>query len=184
MSVMLCRLVAYLSVSLHALISPCQLHPQPCGILAQIGHTIRLGAVLPSQQPSRVRAALNRALLHARNRPHAPLLPYNLSLEVVWARAAHADPESVFRCVCQDVVVRGVSAVLAFPQSHQELVQVEFISAFLEIPFISIIEEGEALQTQQQLRDGASMQDSAQEVDAAADKTPSRIASTSPVPSI
>lgn len=148
MSVMLCRLVAYLSVSLHALISPCQLHPQPCGILAQIGHTIRLGAVLPSHQPSRVRAALNRALLHATNRPHAPLLPYNLSLEVVWARAAHADPESVFRCVCQDVVVRGVSAVLAFPQSRRELVQLEFISAFLEIPFISIIEEGEALQTQ------------------------------------
>ncbi|GAA6078028.1 glutamate receptor ionotropic, NMDA 3B isoform X1, partial [Tachysurus ichikawai] len=147
MSVMVCRLVAYLSVSLHALISPCQLHPQPCGILAHIEHTVRLGAVLPSRQPSRVRAAVNRALLHARNRPHA-LLPYNLSLEVVWARAAHADPESVFRCVCQDVVVRGVSAVLAFPQSHQELVQVDFISAFLQIPFISIIEEGEALHTQ------------------------------------
>lgn len=150
MSWMLYRLVAYLSVSLHALISPCQLHPQPCAILAQIGHTIRLGALLPSHQPPRVRAALNRALLQARNRnrPHEPLLPYNLSLEVVWAQAAHADPESMFRCLCQDVVVRGVSAVLAFPQSHQELMQVELISAFLEIPFISIIEEGEALQTQ------------------------------------
>ncbi|KAI5619396.1 glutamate receptor ionotropic, NMDA 3B, partial [Silurus asotus] len=123
-------------------------HPQPCGVLAQIGHTVRLGAVLPSRQPSRVRAALARALAHARNRPHAPLLPYNLSMEVVWARAAHADPESVLRCVCQDVVVRGVSAVLAFPQSRRELAQVDFISAFLEIPFISVIEEGEALQTQ------------------------------------
>uniref|UniRef100_W5LHP6 Glutamate receptor n=1 Tax=Astyanax mexicanus TaxID=7994 RepID=W5LHP6_ASTMX len=59
-----------------------------------------------------------------------------------------ADPESLFRCVCQAVVVRGVSAVLAFPQSHEELVHVDFMASFLEIPFVSIIEHGEPLRTQ------------------------------------
>ncbi|GLD72912.1 glutamate receptor ionotropic, NMDA 3B [Lates japonicus] len=67
-------------------------------------------------------------------------LPYNLSLELVSRQPAAADPESLFRCVCQGVVVQGVSAVLAFPQSREELLQVDFMASFLEIPFLSVIE--------------------------------------------
>ncbi|XP_062873340.1 glutamate receptor ionotropic, NMDA 3B [Trichomycterus rosablanca] len=142
----LCRMIAYFC--LHAFISPCQLHPQPCGILAQIGHTIRLGALLPAAQPSRYRAALSRALLHTRNQPGSGFPPYNVSVELVWAQGVHADPETLVRSVCQDLVVRGVSAVLAFPQDHRQLVQMDFVSALLEIPIISIVERGEALRTQ------------------------------------
>ncbi|XP_031430128.1 glutamate receptor ionotropic, NMDA 3A [Clupea harengus] len=132
---------------LHSFISPCQLHPQPCHILARIGHTVRLGALLPSRQPARVRAALNRAL-NGLAETGDNFLPYNLSLEVVPRESTDGDPESLFRCVCQSIVVQGVSAVLAFPQTQEEIVQVEFMSSFLEIPFISIIEHGEPLRTQ------------------------------------
>uniref|UniRef100_A0AAY4B4T1 Glutamate receptor n=1 Tax=Denticeps clupeoides TaxID=299321 RepID=A0AAY4B4T1_9TELE len=144
------RLLAYLhiglQVALHALVCPGHLHPQPCHILARIGHTVRVGALLPARQPSRIQSALNRALAHLRHTGDN-FLPYNLSLELVSRGPGHGDPESLFRCVCQDVVVQGVSAVLAFPQSHEELVQVEFMSSFLEIPFISLIEQGEPLET-------------------------------------
>uniref|UniRef100_A0A4W6FWI4 Glutamate receptor n=1 Tax=Lates calcarifer TaxID=8187 RepID=A0A4W6FWI4_LATCA len=75
-------------------------------------------------------------------------LPYNLSLELVSRQPAAADPESLFRCLCQGVVVQGVSAVLAFPQSREELLQVDFMASFLEIPFLSVIEHGEPLRTQ------------------------------------
>uniref|UniRef100_A0AAY4ELY4 Glutamate receptor n=1 Tax=Denticeps clupeoides TaxID=299321 RepID=A0AAY4ELY4_9TELE len=134
-------------VILHSSIAPCHLHPQPCHILAQIGHTVRVGALLPSRQPARVRAALGRALAGAAQSGDN-FLPYNLSLEVLPREPASGDPESLFRFVCQAVVVQGVSAVLAFPQSQEEIVQVEFMAAFLEIPFISIIEHGEPLKTQ------------------------------------
>ncbi|XP_051957192.1 LOW QUALITY PROTEIN: glutamate receptor ionotropic, NMDA 3B [Xyrauchen texanus] len=133
---------------LHTLfIQPVRSHPQPCHILAQIGHTVRLGALLPSRQPVRVRAALNRALSGLAESGNN-FLPYNLSMEVVVRESTSGDPESLFRCVCQDIVVQGVSAVLAFPQTQEEIVQMEFMSSFLEIPFISIIEHGEPLRTQ------------------------------------
>lgn len=60
---------------------------------------------------------------------------------------AGGDPESLSRSTCQDLVVRGVTAVLAFPRSKEELIQVEFLSSFLEIPFISILEDTEPLVT-------------------------------------
>lgn len=60
---------------------------------------------------------------------------------------AGGDPLSLSRSACQDLVVRGVSAVLAFPRSREELIQVEFLSSFLEIPFISILEDTEPLVT-------------------------------------
>lgn len=60
---------------------------------------------------------------------------------------AGGDPESLSRSACQDLVVRGVSAVLAFPRSREELIQVEFLSSFLEIPFVSILEDTEPLVT-------------------------------------
>ncbi|KAK2892024.1 hypothetical protein Q8A73_017689 [Channa argus] len=137
---------------------PCFPHPQPCHILARIGHTVRLGALLPTRQPARIQNALNRALASLRHQSGAadsstttsqtpPLLPYNLSLEMVARSPAGGDPESLSRSTCQDLVVRGVSAVLAFPRSREELIQVEFLSSFLEIPFISILEDTEPLVT-------------------------------------
>lgn len=133
-------------VMLQCMIVPVYSHPQPCRVLAQVGHTVRIGVLLPSRRPTRVRAALDRALSSmAESGNH--ILPYNLSLDVVAREPADGDPESLFRCLCQTIVVQGVSAVLAFPGSQNELVQVEFMSAFLEIPFVSIIEHGEPLKT-------------------------------------
>ncbi|KAL7397070.1 hypothetical protein ABVT39_016420 [Epinephelus coioides] len=143
------------------LVPPCLLHPQPCHLLAQIGHTVRVGALLPAQRAARiqVQAALSRAAAALsrdrdpdpdpeRDRERDNFLPYNLSLELVSRQPVAADPESLFRCVCQGVVVQGVSAVLAFPQSREELLQVDFMASFLEIPFLSVIEHGEPLRTQ------------------------------------
>ena len=141
---------------------PCFPHPQPCHILARIGHTVRLGALLPTRQPARIQNALNRALASLRHQSGGadasttasqtpPLLPYNLTLEMVARSPAGGDPESLSRSACQDLVVRGVSAVLAFPRSREELIQVEFLSSFLEIPFISILEDTEPLVTKVQM---------------------------------
>ncbi|KAM4547911.1 glutamate receptor ionotropic, NMDA 3B [Odontesthes bonariensis] len=148
---------------------PCRLHPHPCRLLAQIGHTVRVGALLPAPRTARlqVQAALNRAAAALSQNPNqdwdrdpdremdqdperANLLPYNLSLELVSRQLSSADPESLLRCACQGVVVRGVSAVLAFPQSREELLQVDLMASFLEIPFLSIIQHGEPLRTQNQ----------------------------------
>ncbi|XP_034386848.1 glutamate receptor ionotropic, NMDA 3B [Cyclopterus lumpus] len=139
------------------LLPPSLLHPQPCPLLARIGHTVRVGALLPAQRAARVQvqAALRRAAAtmsrdqhRDRDRERDNFLPYNLSLELVSRQPAAADPDSVFRCVCQGVVVQRVSAVLAFPQSRDELLQVDFLASFLEIPFLSVIENGESLHTQ------------------------------------
>lgn len=140
---------------------PCLLHPQPCHLLAQIGYKVRVGALLPAQRAARVQvqAALNRAALamsrdwvtdqdHDPDRERNNFLPYNLSLELVSRQPATADPESLFRSLCQGVVVQGVSAVLAFPQNRDELLQVDFMASFLEIPFLSVIEHEEPLRTQ------------------------------------
>ncbi|XP_035246062.1 glutamate receptor ionotropic, NMDA 3A isoform X1 [Anguilla anguilla] len=87
----------------------------------------------------------------------AGLLPYNLSLEVVMAVEAglgelpafsfssssspvFSDPMSFLQSVCNTVVVQGVSAIMAFPHSRDELVELEFISSALKIPVISIVE--------------------------------------------
>ncbi|XP_040896347.1 glutamate receptor ionotropic, NMDA 3B [Toxotes jaculatrix] len=141
-------------------VPPCLLHPQPCRLLAQIGHTVRVGALLPAQRAARgqVQAALSRAAAAAtamnrdrdqdRERERDNFLPYNLSLELVSRQPVAADPESLFRCVCQGVVMQGVSAVLAFPQSREELLQVDFMASFLEIPFLSLIDHGEPLHAQ------------------------------------
>ncbi|KAM6960673.1 LOW QUALITY PROTEIN: glutamate receptor ionotropic, NMDA 3B-like [Aplochiton taeniatus] len=148
------------AISPAALVSPDPLlpTPQPCHILARIGHTVRLGALLPTQQPARIQNALNRALANIRHQGSGdatatspgPLLPYNLSLEVVARAPAGGDPESLSHSTCQDLVVRGVTGVLAFPRSVEELIQVEFLSSFLEMPFISILEETEPLRTKNQ----------------------------------
>ncbi|XP_042339956.1 glutamate receptor ionotropic, NMDA 3B [Plectropomus leopardus] len=140
---------------------PCLLHPQPCHLLAQIGHTVRVGALLPAQRAARVQvqAALSRAaaaMSRERDpdserdpeRDPEPLLPYNLSVELVWRQPVAADPQSLLRCACEGVVVRAVSAVLAFPQSREELLQVDLLASFLQIPFISVLEQEEPLRAQ------------------------------------
>uniref|UniRef100_A0A3Q4B9P0 Glutamate receptor n=1 Tax=Mola mola TaxID=94237 RepID=A0A3Q4B9P0_MOLML len=129
---------------------PCFPHPQPCHILARIGHNVRLGALLPTRQPARIQNALNRSDSTTTTTQTPPLLPFNLSLEMVARSPAGGDPLSLSRSTCQDLVVRGVSAVLAFPRSREELIQVEFLSSFLEIPFISILEDTEPLVTKNQ----------------------------------
>ncbi|XP_043909948.1 glutamate receptor ionotropic, NMDA 3B [Protopterus annectens] len=138
---------AYIGL-LHTLVfSPSHQHPQPCHILARIGHTVRLGVLLPDQDSpylSRIRSALSRGNI-VQARGHT--LPYNLSLELVLGLPRTAEPESLCRCVCQALVVQGVAAVLAFPRSQEELIQVEFMSGYLEIPFISILEQGKPLAT-------------------------------------
>uniref|UniRef100_A0A8C4TQ23 Glutamate receptor n=1 Tax=Erpetoichthys calabaricus TaxID=27687 RepID=A0A8C4TQ23_ERPCA len=145
------RILAYMYLGLKILIYTCvdhgHPHPQPCHILARIGHTVRLGVLLPSRQPARVHSALNRALSGLAQTREGSLLPYNLSLELVPGEPLDGDPETLFTCVCQAIVAQGVSAVLAFPQGLEELIQVDFMSAFLEVPFISILERGEALDT-------------------------------------
>ncbi|XP_078533751.1 glutamate receptor ionotropic, NMDA 3A [Lissotriton helveticus] len=84
------------------------------------------------------------------------LLPYNLSLEVVMAIEAglgdlpafpfsstssswSSDPVSFLQSVCHTVVVQGVSAILAFPQSRGEMLELEFLSSTLQIPVVSIV---------------------------------------------
>ncbi|KAL1022237.1 hypothetical protein UPYG_G00024060 [Umbra pygmaea] len=151
-----------LLVFLHASVlhpDPCLSHPQPCHILARIGHTVRLGVLLPIRQPARVQNALNRALTglkHQTGDGIPPLLPYNLTLEVVSRSPLGGDPSSMSSCVCQEMVARGVSGVLAFPRSPEELIHIHFLSSFLKIPFISLLEDLEPLRnkdkTSQSLR--------------------------------
>ncbi|KAK1897536.1 Glutamate receptor ionotropic NMDA 3A [Dissostichus eleginoides] len=135
-------------------------HPQPCLLLQRIGHKVRVGALLPAQRGVRVRvqAALNRAVEERDNRENRDperekdrdpemrtnfFLPYNLSVELVSRQPVAADPDSVLRCGCADLGASGVSAVLAFPQNREELLQLDLMSSFMEIPFISVLEQGE-----------------------------------------
>ncbi|KAM4710218.1 glutamate receptor ionotropic, NMDA 3B [Discoglossus pictus] len=115
---------------------PCCGHPQPCRILARIGHTVRLGALLPPAGHSQIRIQNILARIS-----RSSLLPYNLSLEVVSGAPRERDPASLARWLCQALVAQGVAAVLVFPQSQEELLQLEFLSSFLEIPFLSILEQ-------------------------------------------
>ncbi|XP_038153119.1 glutamate receptor ionotropic, NMDA 3B [Cyprinodon tularosa] len=143
------------------LVPQCHLHPQPCHLLAQIGHAVRVGALLPAQRDARVQvqAALNRAaaaLSRDKDRDRDPdpervnFLPYNLSLDLVSRQLAAADPESLIRCACQRVLVEGVSAALAFPQTREELLQVDLLASVLQVPIISVIEDAEPLRMQNQ----------------------------------
>ncbi|XP_075062069.1 glutamate receptor ionotropic, NMDA 3B [Mixophyes fleayi] len=126
----------YLYLSVFCSLVPCCGHPQPCRILARIGHTVRLGALLPlaGHSQTRIQNVLSRI-------SRSSLLPYNLSLEVVSGAPRERDPASLARWLCQVLVAQGVAAVLAFPQSQEELLQLEFLSSFLEIPFLSILEQ-------------------------------------------
>ncbi|XP_029108923.1 glutamate receptor ionotropic, NMDA 3A [Scleropages formosus] len=105
----------------------------------------------------------------------ADVLPFNLSLEVVMAvetglgelpafsfassstRAA-TDPVSFLQSVCHTVVVQGVSAMMAFPQSRGELLELEFVSTALQIPVISVVQSEFARDSKNPLHLQMSMQ--------------------------
>lgn len=109
-------------------------HPQPCSVLARLGGSVRLGALLPRAPAARarVRAALARAAL-------APRLPHNLSLELVAAAPPARDPASLARGLCQALAAPGVAAVLAFPEARPELLQLHFLAAAAETPVLSVL---------------------------------------------
>ncbi|KAM6040019.1 glutamate receptor ionotropic, NMDA 3B isoform 1-T1 [Theristicus caerulescens] len=120
-------------------------HPQPCRVLARTGPAVRLGALLPPAAPgrARLRAALARAAGGSPGGSPGPggaALPYNLSLEVVAGAPALRDPGSLARWLCGALVVRGVAAVLALPRSRRELLQLDFLAAALQIPFVSLLD--------------------------------------------
>ncbi|XP_061594928.1 LOW QUALITY PROTEIN: glutamate receptor ionotropic, NMDA 3B [Cololabis saira] len=142
---------------------PCRPHPEPCLLLAQTGHAVRVGVLLPAQRETRthvqvaldrIRATLNQDRERDRDQGQAwdkvNFLPYNLSLELVTRQLAATDPDSLVRCVCERVLVQMVSAVLAFPRSREELLQLDLLASALEVPVLSIIEHEEPLQTQSQ----------------------------------
>uniref|UniRef100_A0A671FNJ5 Glutamate receptor n=1 Tax=Rhinolophus ferrumequinum TaxID=59479 RepID=A0A671FNJ5_RHIFE len=109
-------------------------HPQPCGVLARLGGSVRLGVLLPrtTTARARARAALARAAL-------APRMPYNLSLELVAAAPPARDPASLARGLCQTLAEPGVVAVLAFPEARPELLQLHFLAAVTETPVLSVL---------------------------------------------
>lgn len=109
-------------------------HPQPCGILARLGGSVRLGALLPRAPAARARArtALARAVLEHR-------LPHNLSLELVAAEAPVRDPASLALGLCQTLAAPGVVALLAFPEARPELLQLHFLAAAAETPVLSLL---------------------------------------------
>ncbi|XP_028906423.1 glutamate receptor ionotropic, NMDA 3B [Ornithorhynchus anatinus] len=116
---------------------PGRCHPQPCHVLARLGGTVRLGALLPrgGGQQARLRAALARA-------SRAAPLPYNLSLDVAAGAppGSERDPASLAGWLCRALVAQGVAAVLAFPESRAELLQLHFLAVSLETPVLSVLE--------------------------------------------
>ncbi|XP_076977507.1 glutamate receptor ionotropic, NMDA 3B [Tamandua tetradactyla] len=109
-------------------------HPQPCGVLARLGGSVRLGILLPRAPAVRARA---RAALAGAAR--TPRLPYNLSLELVVAAPPARDPASLARGLCQALAAPGVAAVLAFPEARPELLQLHFLAAATETPVLSVL---------------------------------------------
>ncbi|KAM4884192.1 glutamate receptor ionotropic, NMDA 3B [Sylvia borin] len=121
-------------------------HPQPCRVPAPPGPgpgpTVRLGALLPpAPARARLRAALARAAgSGSGGSPGEVTLPHNLSLEVVGGGPAARDPGSLARWLCGALAGRGVAAVLALPRSRRELLQLDFLAAALQVPFVSILD--------------------------------------------
>uniref|UniRef100_A0A8C0ZZJ2 Glutamate receptor n=1 Tax=Castor canadensis TaxID=51338 RepID=A0A8C0ZZJ2_CASCN len=113
---------------------PARGHPQPCGDLARLGGSVRLGALLPRTPAARARvhAALAQAALE-------PRLPHNLSLELVAAAPPVRDPASLARGLCQALAAPGVAALLAFPEARPELLQLQFLAAATETPVLSVL---------------------------------------------
>ncbi|KAJ8777043.1 hypothetical protein J1605_014907 [Eschrichtius robustus] len=81
-------------------------HPHRCGVLARLGVSVRLGALLPRTPAARARAALARAAL-------APRLPHNLSLELVVAAPPARDPALLARGLCTSLAAATETPVLS-----------------------------------------------------------------------
>uniref|UniRef100_A0A8C5IN88 Glutamate receptor n=1 Tax=Junco hyemalis TaxID=40217 RepID=A0A8C5IN88_JUNHY len=133
-------------------------HPQPCRVPAPSGPSpgpaVRLGALLP---PAPARARLRAALARATGTGTGEVtLPHNLSLEVVGGGPAARDPGSLARWVCGALAGRGVAAVLALPRSRRELLQLDFLAAALQVPFVSILDTRWPLPFRAQVRPAAS----------------------------
>ncbi|XP_070480749.1 glutamate receptor ionotropic, NMDA 3B isoform X2 [Equus przewalskii] len=110
-------------------------HPQPCGVPARPGGSVRLGVLLPRAPAARARVRAGLALAPAL----APRLPRNLSLELVAAAAPARDPASLARGLCRALAAPGVAAVLAFPGARPELLQLHFLAAAAETPVLSVL---------------------------------------------
>lgn len=110
-------------------------HPQPCGVPARPGGSVRLGVLLPRAPAARARVRAALALAPAL----APRLPRNLSLELVAAAAPARDPASLARGLCRALAAPGVAAVLAFPGARPELLQLHFLAAAAETPVLSVL---------------------------------------------
>ncbi|XP_050177470.1 LOW QUALITY PROTEIN: glutamate receptor ionotropic, NMDA 3B [Myiozetetes cayanensis] len=124
-------------------------HPHPCRVPAPPGPSpgpspgpaVRVGALLPpAPARTRLRAALARAAGTGPGGPGGAALPHNLSLEVVGGGPAARDPGSLARWLCGTLAGRGVAAVLALPRSRRELLQLDFLAATLQVPFVSILD--------------------------------------------
>uniref|UniRef100_A0A8C4U9L4 Glutamate receptor n=1 Tax=Falco tinnunculus TaxID=100819 RepID=A0A8C4U9L4_FALTI len=124
-------------------------HPHPCRVPGPAGPAVRLGALLPPAAPARLRAALLRAAGTGGGTGGSPggapgpggaALPHNLSLEVVAGAPAARDPGSLARWLCGALAGRGVAAVLALPRSRRELLQLDFLAAALQVPFVSLLD--------------------------------------------
>lgn len=109
-------------------------HPHPCGVLARLGGSVRVGVLLPRAPAARARAraALARASL-------GPRLPHNLSLELVAAAPPARDPASLARGLCQVLAAPGVAALIAFPETRPELLQLHFLASATETPVLSVL---------------------------------------------
>ncbi|XP_078471341.1 glutamate receptor ionotropic, NMDA 3A-like [Lampetra planeri] len=137
-------------------------HPQPCRILKQIRSTVRLAVVLPTSSSATLPSSSSahstlpspatqsrsldaeRAVWAAASDINARgLLPYNITLDVQTAGGLGQghDPQTLMQELCHGVVVHGVAAVLAFTESPRRFLQLEMMSAALQIPFISISDQ-------------------------------------------
>uniref|UniRef100_UPI00358F187E glutamate receptor ionotropic, NMDA 3B-like n=1 Tax=Myxine glutinosa TaxID=7769 RepID=UPI00358F187E len=127
-------------------------HPEPCVLLAKIGHSLRLGLALP--QASAYSHALRRVIRSATvARAARRALPYNLTLELVpvpqwdcpkcrFTTAQAADPAWRLRAICGGVVARGVTAILAFPSGATDWLQAELLGLGLGLPVLAVAVPG------------------------------------------
>ncbi|XP_006876801.1 PREDICTED: glutamate receptor ionotropic, NMDA 3B [Chrysochloris asiatica] len=129
------RRALWLGLALALWPCPARSHPQPCGELARLGGSLRLGAFLPRAPAARARA--RAALAGVARMP--PWLPHNLSLELVAAAPPARDPASLARGLCRALAAPGVAALLAFPEARPEFLQLHFLATATETPVLSLV---------------------------------------------
>ncbi|XP_056678238.1 glutamate receptor ionotropic, NMDA 3B isoform X2 [Monodelphis domestica] len=120
-------------------------HPQPCPQGAQLGGPLRLGALLPraAALQRRVRRALARAISEGAWGPEPGLelgLELGPELELEAPAPPARDPASLAAWLCRLLARPGLAALLAFPESRPELLQLHFLAASLETPVLSLLQ--------------------------------------------